>query len=116
MVRKHVGYARYCGQEHLELLNQLYDRLRLLINFFYPCTKLLQKTRQGARVTRRYDSPKTPYQRVLERDEVDEQFKERLRRQFQTLNPAALQRETVRLYRRLIRLAIDQPAQLKRVG
>jgi len=116
VVRKHVGYARYCGHQHLELLNQLYDQLRLLINFFYPCSKLIQKTRQGARVTRRYDSPRTPCQRVLERDDVDEQFKERLRRQFQTLNPAALQRETVRLYRRLIRLAIDQPVELKRVG
>ena len=35
VTRKHVGYARYETAEQVELLNELYERLRLLINFFY---------------------------------------------------------------------------------
>ena len=47
MVRKHVGYARYDTPEAVELLNELYDRLRLMVNFVRPCAKLIEKTRHG---------------------------------------------------------------------
>ena len=36
MVRRHVGYLRLETEQEVEVLNELYDRLRLLINFFYP--------------------------------------------------------------------------------
>ena len=39
VVRKHVGYLRLETAQEVELLNQLYDRLRLLVNFFYPSQK-----------------------------------------------------------------------------
>ncbi len=55
VVRRHVGYLRLQTEQEVELLNQLYDRLRLLINFFYPSQKLVSKTRQGARVRRVHD-------------------------------------------------------------
>ena len=51
MVRKHVGYARYDTPEAVALLNELYDRLRLMVNFVRPCAKLIEKTRHGARGT-----------------------------------------------------------------
>ena len=47
MVRKHVGYARYDTPEAVALLNELYDRLRLMVNFVRPCAKLIEKTRHG---------------------------------------------------------------------
>ena len=50
VVRKHVGYARYDTPEAVELLNELYDRLRRMVNFVRPCAKLIGKTRHGARV------------------------------------------------------------------
>ena len=105
VVRKHVGYLRLETEQEIELLNQMYDRLRLLVNFFYPSQKLVCKTRQGARVRRVYDDPQTPYQRVLACPEVSEECKDRLRRQFDTLNPAALQRELVDLQQQLLRRA-----------
>ena len=52
VVRRHVGYLRLQTEQEVELLNELYDRLRLLVNFFYPSQKLVSKTRQGARVRR----------------------------------------------------------------
>ena len=116
VVRRHVGYLRLQTEQEVELLNQLYDRLRLLINFFYPSQKLVSKTRQGARVRRVHDDPQTPYQRVLACSEVSEDHKERLRRQFDTLNPAELQREVVRLQGELLSLVQQRSHPAERAG
>jgi hypothetical protein len=56
-VRKLVGYARYSTPEMLETLNELYRVHGLLINYFYPSQKLVEKTRVGSKVTKRYDLP-----------------------------------------------------------
>ena len=88
----------------------------MLINFFYPSQKLLSKTRQGARVRRVHDDPQTPYQRVLACPEVAEDRKERLRRQFDTLNPAELQREVVRLQGELMSLVAQRSHPAERAG
>ena len=116
VVRRHVGYLLLQTEQEVELLNQLYDRLRLLINFFYPSQKLVSKTRQGARVRRVHDDPQTPYQRVLACSEVSEDHKERLRRQFDTLNPAELQREVVRLQGELLSLGLQRSHPAERAG
>ena len=116
VVRKHVGYLRLESEQEVELLNQLYDRLRLLVNFFYPSQKLISKTRRGARVRRVYDAPQTPCQRVLAAAEVSPAIKQRLRRQFETLNPVALQRELTRLQQRLLRLIADRDHPAEHAG
>lgn len=54
---------------------------------------LLEKQRDGAKVTKRYDQAKTPYQRILDRPDVPEATKSRLRQLYQTLNPAELLRQ-----------------------
>ena len=117
MVRKHVGYLRMEPGPEVEVLNQLYESLGLLVNFFYPSQKLVASTRQGARVRRVYDEPQTPYQRVLACPEVGDDLKARLRRRFDTLNPVALRREVVRLQGDLMSLAVSRtnPA-AKRAG
>jgi hypothetical protein len=64
-VRRAVGYQRYEGDAHLAILNRLYPLLRLYTNFFQPSMKLTKKSRQGSKVTKTYDKPQTPYQRLL---------------------------------------------------
>lgn len=44
----------------------------------------------GSKVRKRYDTARTPYQRVLESPDVSEQDKERLRQIYAILNPVAL--------------------------
>ena len=105
VVRTAVGYMRYDTQEELRLLNQIYAQTRLLINFFYPSMKLKEKIRIGARVKKRYDVPKTPYQRVLDSPYIEEQAKEKLRRQFAELNPAAITRALASLQGQLMKKA-----------
>jgi len=93
VVRKTVGYMRYDSSKELEILNRLYSYLRLYNNYFLPSMKLSQKTRIGSKVVKRYDEPKSPYQRLLESSSIDRRVKQRLRVEYDKLNPAQLKRE-----------------------
>jgi len=104
VVRRNVGYARFDTLEELAVLNDLYALLREHTNFFMPSAKLLSKTRDGAKVTKRYDEPQTPYARVLASEHVTDAAKRRLSRRYDTLNPVKLKREIVRRQQRLYKL------------
>jgi hypothetical protein len=106
VVRRMVGYRRYDTDRELQLLNILYDNLRLLVNFFHPSMKLISKSRQGARVYKRYDKPKTPFLRVVEDPSVSILIKRRLRAQMRTLNPIELKRKIVDIQQRLEAIAV----------
>ncbi len=57
--------------EALEAINRLYDDLRIFQNLFQPSMKLHKKIRKGSRLIRRYDMPRTPFERVLESQGAD---------------------------------------------
>lgn len=65
IVRAHAGYWRYETAQACKSLAGLYSWLRLLVNFFQPSVKLVEKHRNGAKVTRRYDVAVTPCERLL---------------------------------------------------
>jgi hypothetical protein len=65
IVRRMVGYRRYEGIAAAEQLARLYAPVRLFVNAFQPSFKLAEKTRDGARVTKRYHKPLTPCDRLL---------------------------------------------------
>jgi len=91
-VRQYLGYERLDQQHLVAQLNELYTtEWRLLLNFFLPSVKLIDKQRHGSKTIKRYDAPKTPLQRVLESSEIPNPVKERLRSQLTTLNPFTLQ-------------------------
>jgi len=115
VVRRAVGYQRFDTAKEGLLLNQLYDTLRLYTNFFQPVMKLKSKERRGSQVKKSYDAPRTPYQRVLDSVYVSDDDKERLRQQYQHLNPAALKREISRLQKHLFALATAKPKLLNKV-
>ena len=104
VVRQNVGYARFDTPEELEALKEIHSLVRLHTNFFMPSAKLVSKTRNGSKVTKRYDTPTTPYRRVLARDDVDQAAKAKLTAQFETLNPADLRRRIGNLQDELYRL------------
>jgi hypothetical protein len=110
LVRRTVGYLRYDTPQELRLLKAIYERQTLLSNYFYPWMKLAAKTRRGARVYRQYDAPRTPLQRLLERDDVPAATKARLQSVFNQLNPAHLKRELTELQVRLYAVASRKPA------
>ena len=115
VVRQTVGYQRFDTTAELIVLKQLYATLRLYTNFFQPTMKLKSKERFGSRVQKSYYAPQTPYQRVLACAEVAPADKKKLKRQYQSLNPAALKRELDKYRKELFRLAAKKrPVQPKR--
>jgi hypothetical protein len=92
VVRHTVGYDRWETEQELALLESIYDDLRHYINFFQPSFKLIAKERIGNQTIKRYDPAKTPYQRVLEREDISVPAKARLMNLYLQLNPAELRR------------------------
>jgi len=103
-VRRQVGYERYSSRAAFEALGELYPLLRLQMNFFRPVRKLVGKERIGSKVTKRYDRPQTPYQRLLAAGALNDAAHAELKRQYLATNPAELQRRIDNLLRRLWRL------------
>lgn len=93
VIRNLIGYDRYEGLEATRALNDVYDCLRLWINFFQPSAKLVEKHRVGSKVHKKYDQPQTPYQRVQASPDVSEEDKLALRQLFLTLDPLQLRKE-----------------------
>jgi hypothetical protein len=60
------------------------------VNFFQPSFELKSKVREGAKVTKKYHLPATPYERLLASDRVTEPCEDRLRQVFSTLDPVDL--------------------------
>jgi hypothetical protein len=88
VVRRLVGYDRYSSHAALETMNRLYNSLRLYT--IQPTMKLLSKTRHGARVHKVYDTAKTPYQRLLDCDELTQAKRAELAAVYHGLNPVLL--------------------------
>ncbi|MDI7246628.1 MAG: transposase family protein [Bacillota bacterium] len=103
VVRRTVGYARYTTDAQVLLLNEIYETLRLYTNYFQPVMVLTAKERKGSKVTKHYDAPKTPYQRVMASACVSQEVKDRLTTEYQTLNPARLKRRLLALTRLLLK-------------
>lgn len=112
LVREYVGYARYDCPEAVAVMNELYAALTLYVNFFQPTYKLVRKEKrvdsngkQTAKPYQRiYDTPRTPYARALERPEVLDVTKEKLKAQYETLNPKVLRDKIQALTTKLERI------------
>ena len=91
-VRRRVGHDRYSSKAALAALGRLYSLSRLQLNFLRPVRKLVGKERCGARTRKVYDTPKTPYQRLVESGVLTEAAQTQLEEQSLAINPAELQR------------------------
>ena len=90
-IRQMLGYQRFDDPSLTDLLNDLYSsEWNDYFNFFIPSVKLVSKTRVGSKIKKVHDKPKTPYQRLIESEHVDDQTKEQLQRYLRTLNPFEL--------------------------
>ena len=90
-VRRLFGYQRLNDPKLVELMNEIYNEYwNPLQNFFIPSTKLLRKTRIGARIKKEFEPHKTPYQRLIDSGALSDDQKELLRARKQSLNPFEL--------------------------
>ncbi|MDZ7802060.1 MAG: DDE-type integrase/transposase/recombinase [Trueperaceae bacterium] len=92
LVREIVGYERIDTPTGLQWLNRIYDVLDPYANLFLPSLKVTEKTRQGSKVTKRYDTARTPLQRLQEKDALLPHATAELAQQQRETNPLHLRR------------------------
>lgn len=103
IVRQNIGYGRFETKESVDILNELYESLRLHTNFFMPCMKLIDKKRNGSRITKHYEKAMSPYRRVLLLEQIENTTKKELTELYDTLNPVELRRKIESLREKLYR-------------
>lgn len=103
VLRRFLGYGRYDQEEQLMIIKEILNLVEPYVNFFQPVMKLQEKQRVGPRVKKKYDTAKTPYQRLLISDVLKEDQKEQLKRYYEILNPMALKRQINKLTQKLNR-------------
>ncbi len=108
VVRRIVGYRRFEGLEAAAALAQLYGSVRLFVNFFQPSFKLADKTREGAKVKKRYHLPATPHQRLLADARTAEEVRRRVEAIHADLDPVRLLQAIRATQQRLVDIA-DRP-------
>jgi transposase InsO family protein len=92
-VREIVGYSRFETSEQVTWLNEVYACLDLHANLFLPMRKIIEKSREGSKVRKRYDVAKPPIQRLYETGGLDGVTWKKQQDLLQSLNPLALHRQ-----------------------
>ena len=101
VLRRFLGYARYDTQEQLDIVKEIVILVEVYVNFFQPVMKLMKKERIGSRVKKKYDTAKTPYQRLIESGVLNEKQKQKLIDYYETLNPMEILRQIRKLQSKL---------------
>lgn len=92
-VRQLLGYHRYDNMKLVALVNDLYqNEVSLFNNHFMPNFKLISKHREGSKIIKKHDKPKTPYQRVMSSKHIDKSMKIKLAVVHKQLDPFELQK------------------------
>ncbi len=90
VIRRFVGHERYSGPMAGQTLAHLYGAMRLYVNYFQPSFHLLERSRNGGSVKKRYKKPATPYDRLLDRNDVSEETRRSLLDSRARLDPVSL--------------------------
>lgn len=92
-VRRLFGYERFDSEELVEHMNDIYKNYwNPLQNFFMPTMKLISKERINGKIIKKFDQPKTPYERIMCSTSVSQELKEKLVLRKKELNPFELRK------------------------
>ena len=108
IVRTVVGYHRYDTEAELVLLNKIWVLQSQLANYFCPQQKLVSKVRDGAKVSKKYDTATTPHRRAERHESVSDEDKAILADTYAGINPAAVQRQIQALTSELLTLTTSK--------
>lgn len=115
-IRQLFGYDRFCNDALVPLMNSLltneYSQLK---NHFMPNTKLISKERVNSKYKKVYDSPKTPYQRLMNSEHIPIDIKEKLKQQHEQLNPFHLKQCIESKLKQIFKLVSVTPNVRKRL-
>jgi len=103
-VRQLLGYDRLDRIELVEPINDLYRLWGALHNLFCSSFKLKEKLRVGSRIRKRYETPLSPAQRLLESEEVTPAKKKLIEKQLREVDPFELKDQIEAQLRRVFDL------------
>ena len=91
-IRRWLGYRRYDTQNQLQMINDLYrNELRQFNNFFRPVMKITSKEKVSNSVCKKkYGQALTPYQRLMQSNQIPPKTKSALQKLYESLNPVKL--------------------------
>lgn len=102
-IRQYIGYQRFQHHSLATQLNDIYtSEWNDFFNFFIPSVKLVKKHREGAKIIKVYDKPKTPVQRLLESEHIPHETKKQLKLKAKELNPFHLQKQMEKKIKKLL--------------
>ena len=114
LVRRYGFYHRYDTPTELELLNRLWPLVCDRLNFLTPTKKPTGYTTDSVgRRKRVYDSPRTPYQRLLDAGVLSPAQERELAGRKATLKPAAMAAQIHHIQLELTRLAANKTRRLE---
>jgi len=98
LVRAYLGYERLDSVAQVLALNALYDRMWVYYNFFQPVMHLIEKEvipqdGKPARVKRRHDQARTPFDRLCNTDAILPEHRQQLEALRDATNPRRLRQE-----------------------
>lgn len=109
-VRELVGFLRYDTGAELDKLNEIWELDRVFTNYLLPQQKLIEKTRNGAKVSKKHDVPATPHQRAVRHETTGKRSVIQMNAEFKRIKPAALSRRILALTGELETLSIAKKA------
>ena len=94
-IRVYLGYDRLDTVAHTRVVNQLYDKLWLYLNFFQPVMRVAEKTviaedGQRTKIRRRYDAARPPFDRVCATEAISHERRAQLTALRDQTNPRQL--------------------------
>ena len=101
-VREVVGYERYETSQDVDWLNAVYACLDTYANLFLPMRKIISKTRVDGKVRKRYDTARTPLQRLIDTGTLEQQMVAKIQADKASADP-------LRLHEHLEKLIHDGP-------
>ncbi len=102
VIRRYLGWERLDALEALPCVNELCDTVNLYVNHWKAVKRMVSKERVGAKYKRVYEKrAMTPYERVMARDDIVGELKEKLRNEHETLNPLILLKQIVTLRKKI---------------
>ena len=91
VIRKYLGWDRLDDIALLPVVNELCDTVTLYVNHWKAVKRMVSKERVGAKYVRTYEKrAMTPYERVMAREDITPDLKEKLRKEHDMLNPLRL--------------------------
>jgi hypothetical protein len=122
LVRAYLGFDRLDSLAHVQLVNQLYDKMWLYYNLFQPVLHTVEKsllTAEGRRphLKRRYDTAQTPFERVCATNAITPERRQLLEQLRQQTNPRRLRQQIYALIDAIAALPLAEgPVDVRAAG